>query len=346
MGAIQTALLAAVILVPIYYLSCIYRNYLAARKFGIPIVILPLDNMNPISYLFSRRAHKLLTRLGLPDVLRRGHLAFTFHAKAAPFLEWDCGAFVQVTPGRNWICLADPFATQQLYQAERRGEITRPIETIEMLNVFGPNVSTTQGEQYHRMKKVTATSFNEGTNRTVWDESLRQGDQMVKTWLAANEDGVTSTADATRKVAMNIMLRAGFGRTYDFDDDGEAKEGKGAEAKMDFRKAIEIVIKNAVPIIAIGPERLPTLGKMSAKMDTLARAVSTFKRYMVDTVEGGYKEGQEVEGKGDLLSALVRALHVEKQLSEDEVYGNCFVFLFGGHDVSSPYFSLFRCSLY
>ncbi|KAJ9161074.1 hypothetical protein NKR19_g2598 [Coniochaeta hoffmannii] len=59
-----------------------------------------------------------------------------------------------------------------------------------MLGVFGPNVGTTSGAQYQRMKKVTATSFNEGTNHTVWTESLRQGDATLRRWLAEGEDGV------------------------------------------------------------------------------------------------------------------------------------------------------------
>lgn len=183
------------------------------------------------------------------------------------------------------------------------------------------------------MKKVTATSFNEGTNRSVWAESLMQGDAMLRSWLAAGEDGVRSTADATRQVAMNIMLCAGFGKKYDFESNPPS--GGRDEEAMDFRKAMEIVLKNAILIMGIGPENLPKLGHFSRSLDTLSKAVSTFRSYMVETVDQGYKEGLDVQGRGNLLGALVRALHEDKQLSEAEVYGNCFVYLFGGHDVSS-----------
>jgi cytochrome P450 len=332
MGAVQNALLVALVVLPVYYLACIYRNYLVARKLGIPIVIVPVDNINPLSYLFSGTFHRLLTRLGFPNVLRHGHLAWAFREKARPFVEWDCGAFVQVTPAANWISLVDPVGAQQMYQAERRGDIARPYDAIKMLGVFGPNISTVSGAQYQRMKKVTATSFNESTNRTVWAESLRQGGAMVRSWLAAGEDGVRTTADATQQVALNIMLAAGFGKRYDFVTT-ESSDNTGGDT-MDFRKAIEIIIHNAILIVGIGPENLPKLGKLSASMHTMAKAVSAFKGYMGDTIDQGYKEGQEMEGRGNLLGALVRALHEDKHLSEEEVYGNCFVFLFGGHDVS------------
>jgi hypothetical protein len=142
MGTVQNALLLVLILLPTYYAACIYRNYLAARKLGIPIIILPFDNLNPIWLLVSRPLHRLLTRVGFPNVLRLRHLGMEYTEKAAPFVELGCNAFVQVTPGANWISLADPVGATQVYQAERRGDAGRPMETSEMLGVFGPNVTT------------------------------------------------------------------------------------------------------------------------------------------------------------------------------------------------------------
>ena len=140
--AILSALLLGLVLLPAYYAACIYRNYLAAKKLGIPIVILPFDNVNPFWLLVAGRVHKLLTRLGFPSVLRKGHLGWEYKEKAAPFVESGCNAFVHVTPGANWISVADPGASVQIYQGERRGDITRPAEAVKMLDVFGPNIST------------------------------------------------------------------------------------------------------------------------------------------------------------------------------------------------------------
>lgn len=141
MGILSTILLLLTLL-PAYYLACIYQNYRVAKKLKIPIVILPFDNVNPFWLLCSPSIHRLLTRLGFPNVLRLGYLGFDYYEKAAPFVENRCNAFIQVTPGANWISLADPAAVTQIYQGERRGEIARPSASVKVLDVFGPNIST------------------------------------------------------------------------------------------------------------------------------------------------------------------------------------------------------------
>jgi hypothetical protein len=140
--ALLIALLAIALLPTIYYFSRIYRNYVKARQLGIPIVVLPFDNVNPFWFLTARYFHKFFTALGFPNLLRVGHVGWEHGEKAAPFLDWGCRSFVQVTPGSNWMSIADPDVVQKLFAGERKGEFARPGETSKMLDVFGPNIST------------------------------------------------------------------------------------------------------------------------------------------------------------------------------------------------------------
>jgi hypothetical protein len=70
--------------------------------------------------------------------------------------------------------LADIFA--------RKTEFARPTEMLEMLNVFGPNLGTTEDQQWQRHRKITATCFNEHNNELVWSESIKQATGIIKYW--------------------------------------------------------------------------------------------------------------------------------------------------------------------
>ena len=186
------------------------------------------------------------------------------------------------------------------------------------------------------MRKITAASFNENANRVVWSETLKQGEAMLQGWLAAGDGGVRSTAADTRMVAINVLMQAGFGKSYDFEPEGTPAMGKeNGEGVMDYRQAMNLILSNAILIIGLGPANLPKLAFLSKKLATLATAVATFQQYMTDMLEQGHKEGQDVELRGNLLQALVRALHEDNQLSQAEVFGNQFVFTFGGHDTTA-----------
>ena len=158
---------------------------------------------------------------------------------------------------------------------------------------------------------------------------------MIANWLAAGAAGVTSTADDTRNFALNIMLGAGFGKVYDFHTAPEQADPSKPKKRMDYRQALRLVLKNAVLIIALGPKMIPKLGWMGATMKTIGDALVTYQQYMTDMLNEGKTEGKEIRSQGNLLATLVRASVQDKQLSEPEVFGNMFVYTFGGHDTTA-----------
>lgn len=183
------------------------------------------------------------------------------------------------------------------------------------------------------MRRLAASSFNDTTNRVVWRESARQGRQIIASWLAAGSEGVTSTARDTQTFALNVLLAAGFGKVYDFESDQAEKQR--SHQVMDYRRALHLVLQNAILIIAVGPKAVPRLGWFSNKLKTISTALATYQQYMEDMLNEKGHEADNGKAQGNLLATLVRASTIDKQLSRPEVFGNMFVFTFGGHDTTA-----------
>ena len=184
------------------------------------------------------------------------------------------------------------------------------------------------------MRRATAASFNDDTNQVVWKESLRQGSQMIATWLAAGSKGVSTTAYDTRTFALNILLAAGFGRVYDFPSPSDSKD-VNSWGNMDYRQALKIVLEHSIAIIAIGPKTLPKFAWLSKRVAKISKALEIYQQYMIDMLDEGRSKGSKLGSQGNLLATLVRASVKEDQLSQQEVFGNMFVYTFGGHDTTA-----------
>ncbi|KAF6232727.1 hypothetical protein HO173_008941 [Letharia columbiana] len=74
-----------------------------------------------------------------------------------------------------------------------------------MLNVFGPNISTAEGSEWQRQRKLTATPFNEQKSTLTWRESLRQAGDMVDTWLPDTNGSARSTSEDTRTLVLHVL---------------------------------------------------------------------------------------------------------------------------------------------
>lgn len=126
-----------------YCSACLFRNYQAARKTGLPIRVIPIDHTNPMWTLLDRKILYYIKKL--PGVL--GNNSFTRYN----FRTWEIqdrfrshhemgDAFIIVTPWRNWFYIANPDIIMEIFR--RRTDFPQCTELTDVLNVFGRNLGT------------------------------------------------------------------------------------------------------------------------------------------------------------------------------------------------------------
>lgn len=122
---------------------CLIRNYISAKKLGVPVRIIPVDHINPLWTLFSQQVVSVLRRLplGLGDnnITKYNYLGFEIPLRWKPHQEMG-DAFVLSSPARNWLYLGNPDIITGMLK--RNNDFPHDSELTAMLDVFGPNIST------------------------------------------------------------------------------------------------------------------------------------------------------------------------------------------------------------
>ena len=337
MFSVFLAILLPLLLFVVATAWSLFRNYLSARQVGLPIVIVPISPENPVWMLLARYFLPIIQYIpfGNGHFTRFCHIGWEFDEKARAHVELG-DAFMFATPGKNWIYLCDADAVHDIVRRERQGEFARPVELLAMLDVFGPNISTMNGVDWQRQRKCTAASFNEQSNQLVWKESLRQGQQLLQYWNDNSDPDAPSTmAKDTRTLTLDVLVRAAFGKSFDFYG---ARDQKTTSGPLSYRDALALILENAILILALGPHNLKRLAFIP-RLRQLSNAAEQFKQYMLDMFEEQEEHVKEGKAQGNLITSLVRASKEDKLITQDEVIGNVFVFNFAGHDTTAHSFA-------
>ncbi|CAD6574401.1 MAG: hypothetical protein ASARMPRED_006689 [Alectoria sarmentosa] len=346
--------LLLLILLPIpawvlYSLYCLASNYNQARKMGLSIVILPIDSGNPL--WMSVDTHFIrwfkYSPFGKGRFTRFNWRGWEIQDRYRAHQELG-DAFVFVTPGKNWLQLCNAEALADVFQ--RRDDFVRPIEMLDMLNVFGPNLGTTEGQQWQRHRKVTAACFNEQNNVLVWSESVRQATEMLEYW--SSKPAISSVADDVRTLSLHVLSSAGFGKSYPFRG---SDEDMGDNDSSSYQNSLKLILDNCIPLMALGPQNL-SKPWLPSKLRKIFQATVTFKNHMTEIYEGEKKNlMQSPSVSNNLMTSLIRASqemtdvantsegrkesrppqNEQSGLTETEIYGNIFVFNFAGHDTTA-----------
>src|SRR5204862_7989632 len=80
----------------------------------------------------------------------------------------------------------------------------------ELLEVYGPCISTASWMDWPRHRKVLATPFNESIMTFVWDETIQQTHQMLESWTRKALQHVPSISKDTRTLSLNVLAATGF----------------------------------------------------------------------------------------------------------------------------------------
>ena len=168
---------------------------------------------------------------------------------------------------------------------------------------------------------------------------------MIQYW--SSKRSTRSTADDTRTLSLHVVSSAGFGKSYSFRGLRDSSDGSLATS---CKESLQIILDNCILLMVLGQKFL-SKEWLPNKLRKLHQATITFQRYMTEVYEeekASIAKGKQ--GGKNLMTSLVRAsidtpetmvpvnlasAHNLGGLTENEIYGNMFVFNFAGHDTTA-----------
>ena len=154
---------------------------------------------------------------------------------------------------------------------------------------------------------------------------------------------IRRTAKNTRTLSLHVLCGAGIDKSYPFQKSAEPPK---PDHVFNYRKSLALILENILLILILGPKFL-TKWFLPKSLTRLDQATVDFKFHTVEMVEEekrliahGKPEG------GNIINSLIRSSEqifksptgvgtdgsVFRCLTEDEIYGNIFVYNFAGHD--------------
>lgn len=336
-------------------------NYRRASSMSIPLIRLPVDPMNMLWLILEPPLWRLLDRFPFDwgTFGRYSRRGWHFHDKAKSHLLYG-PVWALVTPCDIYVYVADPEAIHDIFV--RRGDFLRPSKmyskrvgipnsgidpdlTTELLEVYGPCISTATWTDWPRHRKILAAPFNENIMKFVWNESLKQTREMLQSWTLSDVSGISSVAKDTRTLSLNVLAATGFHRSYKFRGSNQS----GTDEAGTYRGALQTVLDNVIVLMLV-PRRLLQL-QIPRSWARIGRAAAEFKQFMMDMLDEETTLLQKGEtGTGSLMTSFVRALDAHqkeeaalksnkglssKGLTVEEILGNIFVINFAGHDTTA-----------
>lgn len=129
---------------------------------------------------------------------------------------------VSATSNILWTC--DPQVITQVLN--RRYDFIKPVEMLGMLNIYGPTITASEGEEHQIYRKVASPSFNDKNYQLVWTGATEQVDMMVQEWN--QHDGIISNLNTdSAKLALHVISKVFFGRSIGWRNDDGPKPDSG-----------------------------------------------------------------------------------------------------------------------
>ena len=166
---------------------------------------------------------------------------------------------------------------------------------------------------------------------------------MASSWVEQGAQGTKETVADTATLALHVLTAVGFGLSYPFHHGvRDLPDGHS----MTYRDALSLCLSNII-VFAIIPKRFLSLSFLPKGLRDVGVAAQEFQKYMEETLSHERSMvGKRELGTSNLMGSLLRAseearkssdvndsLHVG--LTDEEIYGNIFVFNLAGHETTA-----------
>lgn len=253
-------------------------------------------------------------------------------------------AFTFVSPNHLEIFCAEPAVCLEVTQKWRVW--TKAPELYDMFNTFGKNILTADHQDWQRHRKIAGGAFREETYDLVWDEARKQASQLLSAIQRRGQPNLVSLREDFALLAMHVLSAAVLGQSYDY---GAGLQQVEAGHKLSYFASLAFILQNIAFVMILKGLSAPDWC-LPSFLRKIKLTVAEFQLHLSEAVGqehkagGGSGTGTKRSG-ASLVSALVKAneeaKHEEKTggvpmyLSDEELYGNMYIFNLGGFETTS-----------
>lgn len=315
-------------------------HYIQARKLGVRIIVTPVSWQDPLWLLFWRR-FAWLRHLPFGRWVDFSYISWSVSSYYRPHHEFG-DAFAVVRSGRNELYVSDPAAVHEVISKWKVW--IKPPEQYDIFNLFGPNVVSSNGEDWQRHRKIAVSVFRESNLRLVWGEALRQAGQMCEEAKRRQDsgDGELTLKDVESDVsvaALHVLSAVGLGQSYDFA--GGLKHIIPDNHQRTYAESLSFIFRNIFLVYIFRHVKGPSF-LLPQSVKNVHLNLHEFKEYIRESIA---RFNSQSDTKADIVSSLVRANEAAKRekgagprggfLSDEELYGNFFVLNVGGFETTA-----------
>ncbi|KAF7506030.1 hypothetical protein GJ744_012277 [Endocarpon pusillum] len=314
--------------------------YTVARRTGLPVFLCPVTPANPAWLVFAAILQPWLA-CHLPrfvyNRLRPCIYGWEFRERWA--MQTELGrSFVLAAPGGVEVWTADPEAAIQILS--RRKDFLQMEIAARIMSLFGHNVTSSDGDEWQRHRKIVAPVLNERIMAAVWDESRNQARQMMDAFTNKGEKERAETnvaLEGLKTLAINVMVTVAYGVRTPWALAVSYEKAPPGHS-ISFMETMSSIVNNLIPAAFISSYVL-SQPFMPAGLKKLGDAKREFPLYAHEMIA---KQRESRDIQNNLIGALVRAADdspwatkAKMYLSESEIIGNIFNITIAGFDTTA-----------
>jgi cytochrome P450 len=328
------------------------RNRSRAKATGFPYLVRWVSPINPFWLLYGSSFVRLCSRLGFASKNFTRIYSYGWEANERAKIHLDYGdVFMVAHPGGIQLCVSNAETIHEILQ--RRADFTRNMEEFAVLNVYGKNLSTTDGQEWQQHRKMTTVTFTEKNDELVWQRSLAQANGILEYWTQRAEQPIRSTHQDTKIFTLNVLAAVLFNKVYPFEGQAEETlERHIGDTSYQYRESLSTILASIIHILIFGEQGLKAWWTPES-WKKAAASMASFRAYIF-----GLMDNERVyitEGKSEnqhLVARLVRAcedqlvddnasISTDKDksrrmtLTKEEILSNLFVYAFAGNDTTA-----------
>ncbi|KAG9120132.1 hypothetical protein FRC07_004509 [Ceratobasidium sp. 392] len=243
--------------------------------------------------------------------------------------KWDVHTLAGFFTGTPGYLVSNLDAVKQITSS--KSPFIKQIKDYGTLDVFGPNIVASEGDQWKRQRRICAPAFSDRNNNYVWSTTTDLTDEMMATWSKREPTKISNICeDVTAPLALCVIAKAGFGQDIKWTDDAPPPPAH----QLTFKKALSVVTHNIfLPVIL--PNWAWNMRKHWRFVKEAYDEVLSYLHEMIDLRRNPNVHTSDMAEKHDLFTQLLDARDAGDKLTAEELIGNIFVFLIAGHETTS-----------